>query len=64
MELWVSPRAAGSWAARPLEVPSKPNHCMTAIIASSIAFCGYCGQFWSPQHKEDMELLGWVQRRS
>lgn len=23
-----------------------------------------CGQVWGPQHKRDMELLGWVQRRS
>ena len=24
----------------------------------------YCIQFWGPQHKEGMELLEWVQRRS
>ena len=24
----------------------------------------YCTQLWSPQHKKDMELLEWVQRKA
>ena len=24
----------------------------------------YCIQLWSPQHRKDMDLLGWVQRRA
>jgi len=24
----------------------------------------YCIQLWSPQHKEDVELLDWVQTRA
>ena len=54
-----------SWAASKRSVASRSRERILPLCSAPVrAHLQYCVQLWGPQHRKDMDLLEWVQRKA